>query len=132
MTEQLKTSLQNLSTASDGLSWKVSYGCNSCSLRLSENFIHITKDSLYFFYAYVTFREDNTKNQKRSVTLLRNESPGRKMKILVEGSSQTTLEDSVWVAKIVSFKDKDSISLNITGDFLRDPASTFWGAYQLH
>lgn len=132
MTERLKTSLQNLSTAQDGVSWQVSDGCKSCSLNLRENFIYSTKDSLYFFYAYVTFREVDTKNQKRSVTLIRNASPGKQMKILVEGSSHNTLEDSVWVARIVSFKDKDSISLNITGDFLRDSRSTFWGAFQLH
>lgn len=48
----------------------------------------------------------------------------------VEGTFPNTTVGSVWVAKIVSLTEGDSVRLDIIGDILTE--NTFWGAYQLH
>uniref|UniRef100_A0A4W6BQ04 THD domain-containing protein n=1 Tax=Lates calcarifer TaxID=8187 RepID=A0A4W6BQ04_LATCA len=110
--------------------WEVLPGCNSCSLSLHEDSILCKEDSLYFIYAQVTFTKHPNGSKAKSVILRRNTTYGKSMKKLVEGIFSNTTEGSVWVAKIVSLQNGDSISLDITDDFLID--STFWGAYQLH
>ncbi|KAM7421414.1 hypothetical protein PAMA_015510 [Pampus argenteus] len=103
--------------------------CDSCSLTLHNNHIYCTENSLYFLYAQVTFSK-NLKTEKYSVTLIRNAAFGKIPKTLVGGIFPHTTEWSVWVAKIVSLDEGDSVTLNISGDFLTE--DTFWGAYQLH
>ncbi len=104
--------------------------CHSCSLLLHDNSILCKTDGLFFIYAQVTFSKHPKKNLTKSVILKRNAVLGKTVKKLVEGTFPHTTEGSVWVAKIVSLTNGDSISLDITDDFLTD--STFWGAYQLH
>lgn len=62
--------------------------------------------------------------------MIRNATHGKSVRKLVEGTFPNTTEGSVWVAKIINLSEGDSISINITGDFLAD--ITFWGAYELH
>lgn len=127
--EQLKKGLRKFPTASDN-PWQELPGCQSCTLVLQGNSILCKKDSLYFIYAQVTFSKHPKKNQTKSVILKRNPAHGKSVKKLVEGTFPHTTEGSVWVAKIVSLTEGDSVSLDITDDFLTD--NTFWGAYQLH
>lgn len=130
--EQLSKNLQNLSTPTDMHSWQTSHSCDLCSLVLRNDSILCTKDSVYFMYAQVTFSKNPSKNQTRRVILKRNASFGRSARILTESTFPHTTEGSVWVAKIVSLLEGDSVILNITDDFLRDSKYTFWGAYPLH
>lgn len=118
--------IQLIKNANDP-SWKESPSCGSCSLVLSNNSIKCTKNSVYFFFAHVTFR--NTP-QSKSVVLKRNPGEGVRLKILAQGKLQKTMEGSLWVAKIVSLREGDSVSLDISGDVLND--ATVWGAYELH
>lgn len=111
-------------------SWEHLDSCDSCFLVLHNDSIHCKKDGLYFIYSQVTFSELTVSPPPRSVILIRNARPGRRLKKLVEGSFSHKQEGSVWVAKIVKLSEGDSFSINITGDFLRQ--STFWGAFQLH
>ncbi|XP_041799183.1 uncharacterized protein LOC121610924 [Chelmon rostratus] len=113
-------------------SWQTSHSCDLCSLVLRNDSILCTKDSVYFMYAQVTFSKNPSKNQTRRVILKRNASFGRSARILTESTFPHTTEGSVWVAKIVSLLEGDSVILNITDDFLRDSKYTFWGAYPLH
>nr|XP_020500129.2 uncharacterized protein LOC109992006 [Labrus bergylta] len=113
-----------------GGSWQAEHSCESCSLELRENSIHCSQTSLYFLYAQVTFSRHPKTSLTKTVILKRNASSYISKKILVEGTFRNTTEGSVWVGKIVSLTKGDSISLDITDDFLTD--STFWGAYQLH
>lgn len=87
------------------------------------------KSSLYFIYAQVTFTKHSNKKPK-SVIVRRNATFGKTVKKLVEGTYPSTTNGSVWVGKLVSLMEGDSVSLDITDTFLKD--STFWGAYQLH
>ncbi|AWO96091.1 Tumor necrosis factor beta [Scophthalmus maximus] len=113
----------------DNRFWQESPRCHSCSLSLRDDAIHCTKKSLYFIFAQVTFARHPNKNRTKSVILKRNGSRGRITRKLVEGTFPGTTEGSVWVGKIVSLGEGDSVSLEITEDFLND--STFWGAYEL-
>ncbi|KAL7394148.1 hypothetical protein ABVT39_021384 [Epinephelus coioides] len=106
--------------------------CTSCSLILHNDSIYCTESGLYFMYAQVTFSKLQKKNQTVSVILKRNASFGKSEKHLVEGTFPNTTVGPVWVAKMVSLTVGDSVSLNITDDFLTDSALTFWGAFQLH
>uniref|UniRef100_A0A3Q3Q5G5 THD domain-containing protein n=1 Tax=Monopterus albus TaxID=43700 RepID=A0A3Q3Q5G5_MONAL len=117
------------STQAFGSSWQKSLGCHSCSLVLRNNSIHCTQDSLYFFYAQVTFTKQKTNNTNKYVILKRNATFGKQTKKLIEGTFQNTTVSSVWVAKIVRLQNGDSVSLEINSDYRKD--STFWGAYQL-
>ncbi|KAM7383042.1 hypothetical protein PAMP_002729 [Pampus punctatissimus] len=128
---QLKPEYNRTSAAKNKHFWKVyKPECDSCSLTLHDNYIHCTENSLYFLYAQVTFSKHLTENYSKSVTLIRNATFGKRNKTLVGGTFPYTTEGSVWVAKIVSLDEGDSVSLNISGDFLTE--HTFWGAYQLH
>uniref|UniRef100_A0A8C2ZC09 THD domain-containing protein n=1 Tax=Cyclopterus lumpus TaxID=8103 RepID=A0A8C2ZC09_CYCLU len=106
-------------------------GCPSCSLDLRNNSIHCSKSSLYFIYAQVAF-SNLEKSHTKSVILKKNQTFGRALKILVEGTFPPTTKGSVWVASVVSLSDGDTVSLDIKGDFLTHSWSTFWGAYELH
>ncbi|XP_037641362.1 uncharacterized protein LOC119497357 [Sebastes umbrosus] len=109
--------------------------CTSCSLVLNEDSIYCKESSLYFIYAQVTFsklQESSKKNQTKSVFLKRNPTPGRSMRVLVEGTFPNTTEGTVWVSKIVKLKFRDSVSIDIKGDHQTHSMSTFWGAYKLH
>ncbi|KAF7661048.1 hypothetical protein LDENG_00270520 [Lucifuga dentata] len=101
--------------------------CGSCALILHENSVHCMKNGLYFFYAQVTFSKHA--NQTKSVMLRRNSTSGKSVKILIEGTFPIMTEGSVSVARIVSLKEGDSVSLVITDDFQKQ--GTYWGAYQL-
>uniref|UniRef100_A0A3P8U849 THD domain-containing protein n=1 Tax=Amphiprion percula TaxID=161767 RepID=A0A3P8U849_AMPPE len=105
--------------------WEESPGCDSCSLVLRNDSIYCKKKSWYFIYAQVTFRKTH---QSKSVVLKRNEVFGKSMKKLAEGTCPLE-EGFVWVARIVSLTEGDSVSLEISGDILKD--STVWGAFQL-
>ncbi|XP_040900782.1 uncharacterized protein LOC121186180 isoform X2 [Toxotes jaculatrix] len=109
--------------------WQESPECPSCSLYLGNNSIHCKENSFYLIYAQVTFTKHQSKNPAKSVILRRDATFGKSVMKLVEGTFPSTTEGSVWVAKIVSLTEGDSISLHITDDFLKD--STFWGAYKL-
>ncbi|XP_070767887.1 LOW QUALITY PROTEIN: lymphotoxin-alpha [Enoplosus armatus] len=113
----------------DNRSWQNSARCHSCSLDLRDGSIYCTESSLYFIYAQVTFSKHPMNRKAKSVILRRNATFGRSMKKLVEGTFPQTTAGSVWVGKIVSLTEGDSVSLDITDDFLTD--NTFWGAYQL-
>ncbi|XP_049438822.1 uncharacterized protein LOC125892706 [Epinephelus fuscoguttatus] len=106
--------------------------CTSCSLILQNDSIHCTENGLYFMYAQVTFSKLQKKSQTVSVILKRNASFGKSEIHLVEGTFPNTTVGPVWVAKMVSLTVGDSVSLNITDDFLTDTMLTFWGAFQLH
>ncbi|XP_023141980.2 uncharacterized protein LOC111579092 [Amphiprion ocellaris] len=106
--------------------WEESPGCDSCSLVLRNDSIYCKKKSWYFIYAQVTFRKTH---QSKSVVLKRNEVFGKSMKKLAEGTCPLE-EGFVWVARIVSLTEGDSVSLEISGDILKD--STVWGAFQLY
>ncbi|XP_069393351.1 lymphotoxin-alpha [Paralichthys olivaceus] len=110
-------------------SWQEAPPCRSSSLALRNNSIHCQKNSLYFIYAQVTFTVHHNTSGAKSVILVRNPTVGRRKKKLVVGTFPGTTEGSVWVGKIVHLVEGDSVSLNITDDFLKD--NTFWGAYQL-
>ncbi|XP_034554276.1 uncharacterized protein LOC117823262 [Notolabrus celidotus] len=113
----------------DSRSWTAEHECESCSLDLRNDSIHCRQTSLYFLYAQVTFSRHPKNNKTKSVIVKRNASFGMSRKKLVEGTFPITTQGSVWVAKIVSLTEGDSISLDITDDFLTE--TTFWGAYQL-
>ncbi|XP_041650205.1 CD40 ligand-like [Cheilinus undulatus] len=116
--------------ASGTYSWEIEHKCEFCSLDLHEDSINCSKTSLYFLYAQVTFSRHPRNNQAKEVILKRNPSPDKTDKKLVEGIFPHTTESSVWVAKIVRLEEGDSISVNITDDFLSE--NTFWGVFQLH
>ncbi|CAK6958927.1 uncharacterized protein LOC121906310 [Scomber scombrus] len=120
-----------LTTSWNKSSWEIDEPrCDSCSLVLLNNAIHCKKNSIYFIYAQVDFSKHSKGQNTKSVILIRNPTNGKAVKTLVVGTFPNTTEGSVWVARIVSLKKGDNVSLNITSDFLSD--STFWGAYQLH
>ncbi|TKS82488.1 hypothetical protein D9C73_016597 [Collichthys lucidus] len=88
--------------------------CQSCALRLENNSVRCNKDGLYFFYAQVEFSNNpEKKNQSKSVTFKRDASHGISMRILVDASFPNTRVGSVWVAKVVSFRDGDSGNRNV-------------------
>ncbi|XP_042281048.1 uncharacterized protein LOC121906310 [Thunnus maccoyii] len=117
--------------APQNLSWEEEEPkCDSCSLVLFNNSIESKKSSIYFIYAQVTFSKHSKQYHTKSVILIRNPTFGKSLKKLFEGNFPNTTEGSVSVAKIVSLKEGDSISLHIYGDCLLE--GTFWGAYQLH
>lgn len=119
------------STASETSSWQGLDRCHSCALRLENNSVRCNKDGLYFFYAQVEFSNNREKkNQTKSVTFKRDASHGISMRILVDASFPNTTVGSVWVAKVVSFRDGDSFRIQIEGDFQIE--GTFWGLYELH
>ncbi|XP_070823063.1 lymphotoxin-alpha [Chaetodon trifascialis] len=113
-------------------SWETSNGCEVCSLVVRDNTIYFKKESVYFIYAQVTFSKHNKENQTNYVMLKKNPSFGKSTKKLIEGTFPHTTERSVWVARMVKLTKGDSVSLNITGDYQKDSARTFWGAYELH
>lgn len=121
--------LLNLLTASDRESWQPSQRCDSCFLKERNDSILCGKNGLYLIYAQVTFSSLSSPEKPKSVILIRNARLGRDKKTLVEGTFPHASKSSVWVAKIITLKDDDSISINITGDFLRD--ITYWGAVEL-
>ncbi|XP_019130741.1 lymphotoxin-alpha [Larimichthys crocea] len=120
-----------LSWSSETSSWQGLDRCHSCALRLENNSVRCNKDGLYFFYAQVEFSNNREKkNQTKSVTFKRDASHGISMRILVDASFPNTTVGSVWVAKVVSFRDGDSFRIQIEGDFQIE--GTFWGLYELH
>ncbi|XP_075322959.1 lymphotoxin-alpha [Odontesthes bonariensis] len=112
-----------LNTDTD-IDWRPYPECNSCSLCLQNRSIYCKERSLYFVYAQVTFKQES---QKKSVILIRNATSGKKEKKLVEVPAANG--SSVWVGMIVKLTEKDSVSLNITGQIEKE--NTFWGAFQL-
>ncbi|XP_074540306.1 lymphotoxin-alpha [Halichoeres trimaculatus] len=115
--------------ASSSAPWEAEHRSESCSLDLHDNSIHLTQPGLYFLYAQVTFSRLSRKNQTKSVILKKNPSSGTSVKKLVEGTFPRLTDCSVWVAKIVRLREGDSVSVDISDDFLTE--MTFWGAYQL-
>uniref|UniRef100_A0A3Q1HK29 THD domain-containing protein n=1 Tax=Anabas testudineus TaxID=64144 RepID=A0A3Q1HK29_ANATE len=120
--------LSPVATTND--SWEVTHKCTQSSLILHNNSVLCKEESIYFIYAHVTFAIQQHLKTNKKVTLKKGERPGKRMRILAEGIFPKTKEGSVWVGKIVKLTNEDSISLDITGDCLKD--STFWGAFQLH
>ncbi|XP_071763240.1 uncharacterized protein LOC139917907 [Centroberyx gerrardi] len=123
-----------LTMSSDEHSWQSDTeisSCESCPLVLLNNSIHCTQDSLYFFYAQVTFNMQSKKG-KRTVTLFKNARSDKSARTLFESVFPSERQGSVFVAKIVRLQKEDSVSLTITSDYQRGPQNTYWGAYQLH
>ncbi|XP_068180548.1 lymphotoxin-alpha [Antennarius striatus] len=114
----------------NNLLWRDSNSCESCFLVLRDNSIHATKRGLYFLYAQIAFINYTKTMKKKSVILFRNAQIGKSLLTLIEGVYPSTTDGPVWVANIVNLSRGDSVSINITGDFLTD--NTFWGAFQLH
>ncbi|XP_068613552.1 lymphotoxin-alpha [Brachionichthys hirsutus] len=106
-----------------------SNSCDSCVLVLRDDSIHCTAKGLYFLYAQVTFNKYPKTRRDMSVIIIQNAQFGKSERTLVEGSYPKTMGGSVWVANVVNLSQGDSISINITGDFLSD--NTYWGAFQL-
>lgn len=52
-----------------------------------------------------------------------------KTKLLAEGIYPNSTESSVWVAKIVSLRKRDSVSISITAEIRKD--QTYWGLIEL-
>ncbi|KAI3361312.1 hypothetical protein L3Q82_013493 [Scortum barcoo] len=117
-------------TVPNNYSWQVSSRCSNCDLILHNNSIYFKKESLYLIYAQVTFSRHHKNNLTKSVILKRNAMPGVSVRKLAGGTFPHRTEGTVWVANIVSLNPGDSISLDISDDYLKD--NTFWGAYQLH
>lgn len=115
--------------APDSSSWQEFHTGGSCSLHQLEGYIHCRKSSLYFLYAQVAFAKHPSESQSKAVILLRNPGYGKGLKKLAEGTFPPTTEGSVWVANVVRLKEGDTISINITGEFLSD--ITLWGAFEL-
>ncbi|XP_070407921.1 lymphotoxin-alpha [Nothobranchius furzeri] len=111
-------------------SWKYLVNCEACSLTLHNNSIYSNRTSselsLYFIYAQVSFQMQES--QRRSVMLIRNASPGKAEKKLVEAPGEPGR--SVWVAKMVRLKKGESVRLMISGAY--NGEDTFWGAFQLY
>nr|XP_057910120.1 lymphotoxin-alpha [Doryrhamphus excisus] len=103
--------------------------CDPCTLTLRDDSIRSAKDGVYFLYAHVTFTKGPSSKTK-SVIVTRNATGGKSTRKLVEGTFPNTTTGSVWVAKMVRLQEADSVSLNISGDFLTE--DTFWGAFELH
>uniref|UniRef100_A0A8C6P5D9 TNF family profile domain-containing protein n=1 Tax=Nothobranchius furzeri TaxID=105023 RepID=A0A8C6P5D9_NOTFU len=103
---------------------------SACSLTLHNNSIYSNRTSselsLYFIYAQVSFQMQES--QRRSVMLIRNASPGKAEKKLVEAPGEPGR--SVWVAKMVRLKKGESVRLMISGAY--NGEDTFWGAFQLY
>lgn len=119
-------------TAPDNDSWQETSSCDSCHLVHHGGSIQCLKDSLYFLYAQVAFQSLHDKESHRnrkSVILIRNLADDIDQKKLAEGTFPPTTEGSVWVANVVTLRDGDKVSINITGEFLTD--ITVWGAYEL-
>ncbi|XP_063735933.1 uncharacterized protein LOC134862129 [Eleginops maclovinus] len=114
-------------------SWKDSPpSSRSSSLFLRNDSIHFKESSTYFIYAQVHFRDlGKRQNQTKFVSLQRNPTNGRGLLVLVQGTFPETTVSSVWLAKIVSLSEGDSISLNVTAEFGTDSQLTFWGAIRL-
>uniref|UniRef100_A0A3Q0T803 THD domain-containing protein n=1 Tax=Amphilophus citrinellus TaxID=61819 RepID=A0A3Q0T803_AMPCI len=108
--------------------WKESEPrCKSRSLVLKENAIYVNQSGFYFLYAQVTFRKEQS-GEKR-VFLQRTGFLDGKTKLLAEGIYPQSTESSVWVAKIVSLRKNDSVSINITAEIRKD--QTYWGLIEL-
>lgn len=96
------------------------------SLTLGGTSITVQKHGIYFFYAQVTFRGDS---RERRVLVERIGFHDNKTKKLALGIYPASTENSVWLAKIVRLRPLDSVSVNITGDILKD--ETYWGVIEL-
>ncbi|XP_054638030.1 lymphotoxin-alpha [Dunckerocampus dactyliophorus] len=115
---------------SDKRRWqKCSPTCDPCTLALRDDSIQSAKDGVYFLYAHVTFAK-GASSKAKSVIVTRNATGGKSTRKLVEGTFPNTTTGSVWVAKMVRLQEGDSVSVNISGDFLTE--DTFWGAFELH
>ncbi|XP_061770689.1 lymphotoxin-alpha [Nerophis ophidion] len=104
--------------------------CDPCSLTLRDDSIQSAKDGVYFLYVHVTFTKGLRSSKGKSVVLTRNATSGKSTRKLVEGTFPATTQGSVWVANMVRLQEGDSVSVNISGDFLTE--DTFWGAFELH
>lgn len=116
----------NVPTAPDRRSWQESLRCDPPLLNHTGGSILVLEDGLYFLYAQVAFRKDSILRQSKSVLLIRNRTDPADVRTLAEGTFQPTAEGSVWVAKVVQLRQDDTVSIEITGEFLTD--ITFWGA----
>lgn len=116
-------------TAPDHRSWQESLRCDPSLLVHTGGSILFLEDGLYFLYAQVAFTKDSSRRQSKSVILIRNRTDLGDVLKLAEGTFPPTAEGSVWVANVVQLRQDDTVSINITGDFLTD--ITFWGAYGL-
>lgn len=117
---------------SDHLSWQIDREicpCDNSSLVLRNNSIHCSRKGLYFFYAHVTFV--GKAGQQGNVTLYRNARFGTTVRVLFSSVGPSERTGSVWVAKIILLRERDSVSLNISSEYLRLPGQTYWGAYQI-
>ncbi|XP_061920145.1 lymphotoxin-alpha isoform X3 [Entelurus aequoreus] len=104
--------------------------CDPCTLTLRDDSIQSAKDGVYFLYVHVTFTKGLRSSKDKSVVLTRNATSGKSTRKLVEGTFPATTHGSVWVANMVRLQEGDSVSVNISGDFLTE--ETFWGAFELH
>nr|XP_061814791.1 uncharacterized protein LOC133605460 [Nerophis lumbriciformis] len=104
--------------------------CDPCTLTLRDDSIQSAKDGVYFLYVHVTFTKGLRSSKDKSVVLTRNATSGKSTRKLVEGTFPATTQGSVWVANMVRLQEGDSVSVNISGDFLTE--DTFWGAFELH
>ncbi|XP_019734190.1 lymphotoxin-alpha [Hippocampus comes] len=105
--------------------------CDRCTLALRNDSILFGQDGVYFLYAHVTFTEQSIRGGRgKSVIVTRNATSGKSVRKLAEGSFPAATHGSVWVAKMVRLQEGDSVSINISGDFLTE--DTFWGAFQIH
>ncbi|XP_037129701.1 lymphotoxin-alpha [Syngnathus acus] len=116
---------------SKGQPWESSLPtCDQCSLELRDDSIQFGRDGVYFLYAQVTFTEQSGSGEQR-VIVTKNATSGKSIRKLAEGYYPAgTSHGSVWLAKMVRLREGDSVSVNISGDFLTD--DTFWGAFQIH
>uniref|UniRef100_A0A3P9IGK9 TNF family profile domain-containing protein n=1 Tax=Oryzias latipes TaxID=8090 RepID=A0A3P9IGK9_ORYLA len=110
----------------DGPFWEENLKSDFSTLSLLNNSIYSTRKSHYFVYAQVTFRKDDNSPNK-SVILIRNASPWKKLRVLAE--ARPSAGGLVWMGRIIVLAVNDSISLKITGH--NEKENTFWGAYQL-
>ncbi|XP_049586505.1 lymphotoxin-alpha isoform X2 [Syngnathus scovelli] len=117
--------------SSKGQPWESSSPrCDQCSLELRDDSIQFGRDGVYFLYAQVTFTEQSGNGEQR-VIVTRNATSGKSVRKLAEGFYPAgTSHGSVWLAKMVRLQEGDSVSVNISGDFLTE--DTFWGAFQIH
>ncbi|KAK5862033.1 hypothetical protein PBY51_017466 [Eleginops maclovinus] len=99
------------------------------SIRSTRSFIQLIKDPLKDSW------KDSPPSSRSSSLFLRNDSIHFKESstyfIYAQGTFPETTVSSVWLAKIVSLSEGDSISLNVTAEFGTDSQLTFWGAIRL-
>lgn len=125
------------SSVLDGQSWQIDTDvppCDSCALMLRNNSIHCTKRGIYSFYAHVTFKTTREKAgpQKMTVTFYKDGGLRRDRKRPLFEGIYHERDSSVFVAKTVSLREGESVSLVINGTCRDDVRNTYWGAYQLH